>query len=579
VPPKIKRWQIAPRVPSLVLARFAERHLNPLIVQILYNRGITTPEQASAFLSPDALIGNPFQLAGMPQAVERIRRAIRAGEAMAVYGDFDVDGVTATVLLVQTLVSLGAKVKPYIPHRIDEGYGLNKEALQQLKDQGVRVVITVDCGVRSLDEVAFGKQIGLEMIVTDHHAPGAELPDAFAVINPKQQHCPYPSKELAGAGVAFKLAQALLRVETRVPLGKRQAPISEEALVDLVALGTVADLVPLTGENRVLVQRGLARLRESERPGVQALMRYAALKPEAMDAGTIGFILGPRLNAAGRLESALRAYDLLSTQYPGEADKLAQFLEETNRERQRLTMEMTAKAREVAALSAESERLLFVIAPEFPEGIVGLIASRLADEFYRPAFAVHQGEEESRGSARSISEFNVVAALDQCRDLLVRHGGHAMAAGFTVRNENLPALQTRLKAIAETELAHIELMPTLNVDAEASLSEMNLKLAEALAQLAPFGYGNREPIFVSRDLIVREARIVGTDHLKLTLSDGQILMDAIAFRQGSWLAQLPPRIDVAYQLEAQVWNGKPRLQLNVKDIKPTKDEGRKTNDE
>ncbi len=570
--PKIKRWQIAPRVSSLVLARFAERQLNPLIVQILYNRGITTPEQASAFLSPDSLIGNPFQLAGMHQAVDRIRRAIRAGEAMAVYGDFDVDGVTATVLLVQTLVSLGAKVKPYIPHRIDEGYGLNKDALQQLKDQGVRVVITVDCGVRSLDEVAFGKQIGLDMIITDHHAPGAELPDAFAVINPKQQHCPYPSKELSGAGVAFKLSQALLRAETQVPLGKSKLPISEEALVDLVALGTVADLVPLTGENRVLVQRGLARLRESERPGVQALLRYAALKPEAIDAGAIGFILGPRLNAAGRLESALRAYDLLSTQYPGEADKLAQFLEETNRERQRLTMEMTAKAREVAAMSAESERLLFVIAPEFPEGIVGLIASRLADEFYRPAFAVHQGEEESRGSARSISEFNVVAALDQCRDLLVRYGGHAMAAGFTVRNENLPALQARLKAIAETELAQIELMPTLNVDAEASLSEMNLKLAEDLAQLAPFGYGNREPIFVSRNLGVREARVVGTDHLKLTLNDGQIVMDAIAFRQGSWLEQLPPRIDVAYQLEAQVWNGKPRLQLNIKDIKPAKDE-------
>lgn len=571
MPPKIKRWQIAPRVSSLVLARFAERQLNPLIVQILYNRGITTPEQASAFLSPDSLMGNPFQLAGMHQAVDRIRRAIRAGEAMAVYGDFDVDGVTATVVLVQTLASLGAKVKPYIPHRIDEGYGLNKDALQQLKEQGVRVVITVDCGVRSLDEVAFGKQIGLEMIVTDHHAPGDELPEAFAVINPKQPHCPYPSKELAGAGVAFKLAQALLRAETQVPLGKSKMPIAEEALVDLVALGTVADLVPLTGENRVLVQRGLARLRESERPGVQALMRYAALKPEAIDAGTIGFILGPRLNAAGRLESALRAYDLLSTQYPGEADKLAQFLEETNRERQRLTTEMTAKAREVAAMSAESERLLFVIAPEFPEGIVGLIASRLADEFYRPAFAVHQGEEESRGSARSISEFNVVAALDQCRDLLVRHGGHAMAAGFTVRNENLPALQARLKQIAESELAQIELMPTLNVDAEASLSEMNLKLAEALAQLAPFGYGNREPIFVSRDLSVREARIVGTDHLKLTLSDGPILMDAIAFRQGSWLEQLPPHIDVAYQLEAQVWNGKPRLQLNIKDIKPAND--------
>jgi single-stranded-DNA-specific exonuclease len=572
VPPKIKRWQIAPRVTSLVLARFAERQLNPLIIQVLYNRGITNPEQADAFLSPDALMGNPFQLAGMHQAVDRIRRAIRAGEAIAVYGDFDVDGVTATVLLVQTLAALGAKVKPYIPHRIDEGYGLNKEALQQLKEQGVRVVVTVDCGVRSLDEVAFGKQIGLDMIVTDHHAPGDELPDAFAVINPKQQHCPYPSKELSGAGVAFKLAQALLRADDRVPLGKRTLPISEDALVDLVALGTVADLVPLSGENRVLVQRGLDSLRKSERPGLQALLRYAALKPEAIDAGSIGYLLGPRLNAAGRLESALRAYDLLSTQYPGEAEKLAQFLEETNRERQRLTMEMTARAREAAAMVAESERLLFVVAPEFPEGIVGLIASRLADEFYRPAFAVHQGEEESRGSARSISEFNIVAALDQCRDLLVRHGGHAMAAGFTVRNENLPALQTRLKEIADAELAHIELMPTLNVDAEVSLNQINLKLAESLAQLAPFGYGNREPIFVSRDLIVREARIVGTDHLKLTVSDGQILMDAIAFRQGSWLAQLPPRIDVAYQVEAQVWNGKTRLQLNIKDIKPAKDE-------
>lgn len=571
MPPKIKRWQIAPRVSSLVLARFPSLH--PLIVQILYNRGITTPEQADAFLSPDAFSASPFLMRGVNEAVERIRRAIRAGEAMAVYGDFDVDGVTATVLLVQALQSLGAKVKPYIPHRIDEGYGLNKDALQQLKDQGVRIVITVDCGVRSLDEVAFGKRIGLDMIVTDHHAPTDELPDAFAVINPKQELCKYPTKELSGAGVAFKLAQALMLADAQVPLGKtpRGVVISDDALVDLVALGTVADLVPLTGENRTLVQRGLASLRKSERPGLQALMRCASLKPESIDAGNIGFTLGPRLNAAGRLESALRAYDLLSTQYPGEAEKLALFLEETNRERQRLTSEMTQKARDAVASAVESERLLFVIAPEFPEGIVGLIASRLAEEFYRPSFAVHQGEEESRGSARSVSEFNIVDALDQCRDLLVRHGGHAMAAGFTVRNENLDELQTRLKAIAAQKLAEVELIPTLNIDAEAELSEMNLKLAESLAQLAPFGYGNREPLFVSRDLLVRESRIVGTDHLKLTVGDGSILMDAIAFRQGSWLDNLPPRIDVAYQFEAQVWNGKTRLQLNVKDIKPTED--------
>lgn len=565
MPPKIKRWQIAPRVSSLVLARFPSLH--PLIVQILYNRGITTPEQADAFLSPDAFSASPFLMRGVNEAVERIRRAIRAGEAMAVYGDFDVDGVTATVLLVQALQSLGAKVKPYIPHRIDEGYGLNKDALQQLKDQGVRIVITVDCGVRSLDEVAFGKQIGLDMIVTDHHAPTDELPDAFAVINPKQALCKYPTKELSGAGVAFKLAQALMLADEQVPLGKSRMAISDDALVDLVALGTVADLVPLTGENRTLVQRGLASLRKSERPGLQALMRHASLKPESIDAGTIGFALGPRLNAAGRLESALRAYDLLSTQYPGEAEKLALFLEETNRERQRLTSEMTQKARDAVASSVESERLLFVAAPEFPEGIVGLIASRLAEEFYRPSFAVHQGEEASRGSARSVSEFNIVEALDQCRDLLVRHGGHAMAAGFTVRNEHLDELRTRLKDIAAQKLAQVELIPTLHIDAEAGLSEMNLKLAESLAQLAPFGYGNREPLFVSRDLLVRESRIVGTDHLKLTVGDGSILMDAIAFRQGSWLDNLPPRIDIVYQFEAQVWNGKTRLQLNVKDIK------------
>ncbi len=566
MPPKPKRWQVAPRVSSLVVARFPQLH--PLLVQVLYNRGITTPEQAEAFLSPDALIGNPFQMHGMNSAVDRLRRAIRAGEAIAVYGDFDVDGVTATVLLVQALQSIGAQVKPYIPHRIDEGYGLNIDALTQLKEQGVRVVVTVDCGVRSLDEVAFGKKIGLDMIVTDHHAPGDEPPDSFATINPKQARCPYPFKELSGAGVAFKLAQALLRAEKQSPLSKHSTPIAEDALVDLVALGTVADLVPLTGENRALVKRGLAQLRESERPGIQALIRQAGVKPETIEAGTIGYVLGPRLNAAGRLESALRAYDLLATQYPGEADDLAIKLEETNRERQRLTTEMTLKARDSVADRAEEERLLFVAAPEFPEGIVGLIASRLAEEFYRPSVAVHRGDTESRGSARSISEFNIVAALDACRDLLVRYGGHAMAAGFTVVNEKLAELETRLREIAARALAELELAPTLSVDAEASLSDMNWAVQKALEQLAPFGYGNREPIFLSRNVIVRDARVVGTDHLRLMLSDGQVVWDAIAFRQANWMEHLPPRIDVAYQLEARTWNGDARLQLNVKDMRP-----------
>lgn len=571
MPPKIKRWQIAPRVSSLVIARFPQLH--PLLIQVLYNRGITTPEQAENFLAPDALIGNPFQMHGMNEAIERLRGALRGGEAIAVYGDFDVDGVTATALLVQTLKALGAQVKPYIPHRIDEGYGLNIDALKQLKEQGVRIVVTVDCGMRSLDEVAFGKKIGLDMIVTDHHSPGEELPDALAVINPKQPLCKYPYKELSGSGIAFKLAQALLRVETHIPnLSQASKPaggLSEDTLLDLVALGTVADLVPLNGENRALVKRGLARLRQSERPGVQALLRQAALKPETIDAGTIGYTLGPRLNAAGRLEHALMAYDLLTTQYPGEADDLAQKLEMTNRERQRLTNELTVKARDAIAATAETDRLLFVAAPEFPQGIVGLIASRLAEEFYCPAIAVYYGETESRGSARSINEFNIVAALDECRDLLVRHGGHAMAAGFTVRNENLSELETRLKEIATRALVDSALAPTLFIDAETLLHEMDWTIQKSLETLAPFGYGNREPIFLSRRAIVRDARVVGNEHLKLLLSDGKLAWDAIAFRQASWLGNLPKQIDVVYQLQAREWNGEARLQLNVKDMQPS----------
>jgi single-stranded-DNA-specific exonuclease len=265
----------------------------------------------------------------------------------------------------------------------------------------------------------------------------------------------------------------------------------------------------------------------------------------------------------------LRAYELLTTIYPDEAEKLAQELEGINRERQRLTSDLTMRARDVVAARAETEALLFVIDPEFLEGIVGLIASRLTEEFYRPSVAVHRGEAESRGSARSISEFNIVAALDECRDLLVRHGGHAMAAGFAVRNENLSALETRLREIAARALSPSELAPTLAVDAEAALTDVNWTVQKSLEQLAPFGYGNREPIFVSRNVIVREARLVGTEHLKLILSDGQSVWDAIAFRQGSWVGNLPPRIDVAYQLEARTWNGETRLQLNVRDMKPS----------
>src|SRR5512136_1011668 len=346
-----KRWVIAPLAPTDHLKRFPD--IAPLVVQILYNRGITDPDEMTAFLQAErpTSTADLFRMAGMNRTVDRIRRAIKAREPVAIYGDYDVDGVTATALLVQTLAAFGANVRPYIPRRADEGYGLNVEALQALKNYGVRLVVTVDCGMRSLTEVAFAKAIGVDLIVSDHHMPLEDLPNAYALINPKQPDCPYPFKELAGVGLAFKLAQALLIVNAKTD--EKKVALTEDELLDLVALGTVADLAPLLGENRVLVGRGLQQLRHTPRPGLRALIQISGVK--SIDTGAIGFSLGPRLNAAGRLDHALNAYDLLMTQDAAAADRIALDLDLRNRERQAMTKELSDKAREIVlAHSSES---------------------------------------------------------------------------------------------------------------------------------------------------------------------------------------------------------------------------------
>jgi single-stranded-DNA-specific exonuclease len=563
------KWQIAPPAPQDQLARFPQ--LSPLIIQLLYNRGITAPQDVQDFLAGAHPEGNPFRLKGMNQAVARLRQAIRQGEPMAIYGDFDADGVTATALLVETLSALGARVKPYIPHRVDEGYGLNTGALRQLASQGVGVVVTVDCGIRSITEVNYGRKLGLDLIVTDHHSVGEEVPPALAVINPKQADCRYPFKDLAGVGVAFKLAQALLRANRQVPVAKGKIGVNEEDLLDLAALGTVTDLAPLLGENRSLVRRGLERLNAAERVGVRAMIAQAGLKPGQIDATTIGFVLGPRLNAAGRLDDAITSYDLLTCRSPDQAANLAQELEDLNRHRQRLTLETLERAKEQVLAAGEDEKLFFAIGEDFLSGIVGLVAGRLTEEFYRPTLVVELGPEESRGSARSIPEFNITAALDQCDDLLIRYGGHAAAAGFTVANDNLETLQERLKTLAAEQLEAVELTPTLLIDAEVELSEVDWAIQALLTQLEPCGYANPAPLLLSRRAIVRDVRAVGTDghHLKLTLSDGRVVWDAIAFHQGQRASQLPRHIDVVYSLEVHDWNGEKRLQLNVKDLRPS----------
>lgn len=560
MPPRIaRRWRLAERVPPAVAQELAL--YPPLVRQILYNRGLRTAGEAQAYLEALPPAGNhPYALRGLPEAVERIRFALRHGERIAIYGDYDVDGVAATALLTHTLGLLGGEALSYIPNRFEEGYGLNIEALEDLKAAGVRLVITVDCGMRSPLEAEHARKIGLDLIITDHHTPGPQALPALAVINPKQAGDPYPEKHLAGVGVAYKLAEALLESAGR----------SAEEYLDLVALGTISDLAPLVGENRHLARRGLEMLRRPHRQGVYSLINAAQIAPQSITAETVSYILGPRLNAAGRLESALAALRLLLTTQVSEAAELAQRLESQNRERQNLTRQIQAQAEQMALEEDPQGLLFFAVHEEFNPGVVGLAASRLVEQYYRPAVVAHRGEEFTRGSCRSVSEFHITRALDQCADLLERYGGHAAAAGFTVRNRHLPELKERLKNIAEQELGRLDLRPTLRADAEVTLAEMHPDLLRYLAWLEPTGHGNPPALFLARHVRVLRSKAVGREgeHLKFAVTDGQVTFDAIAFRQGHWQENLPPYVDLLFQFEVNEYNGRRELQLNVRDLRP-----------
>ena len=559
-----KRWII--QSPITPQAREALAAFPPILQQILFNRGISTDADARTFLraQPNANT-DPFQLIGMQTAVDRIQFALSHQEPIAIYGDYDVDGVTATALMVEALQKLGADVRGYIPNRFDEGYGLNKDALDSLKADGVKLVITVDCGIRSPDEALHAQTIGLDIIISDHHHPdGDSLPPALAVINPKQHGDLYPDKDLAGVGIAYKIIEALFSVQPSTN------GFLLTDLLDLVALGTVADLAPLVGENRVLVRRGLRQIRETKRQGLFSLANIADVKIGKITAGNIGFMLGPRLNASGRLESALASLELLTTADFMRAGQLAQQLDVQNRQRQSITRSMQQRAEEIALSQDPEAFLLFAAHTEFNPGVVGLAASRLTEVYYRPAVVAAQGPDETRGSCRSIPEFHITDALDQCKDLLVRHGGHAAAAGFTVKNENLPELVARLKSVAKGQLSGKDLRQTLSADMEVSLGEINFEVLKNLSYLEPTGYGNPDAVFVSRDVKVKASRAVGSEgkHLKLTFEGERgMYFDAIGFRLGPLQKSLPARVDVMYTLEANEWNGRTSLQLNLKDVK------------
>ncbi len=560
-----RRWAL-PEPPS-PQARESLTAFPRTLQQILVNRGIETADAADVFLRPDErLNGDPSDIPGMDAAIHRIRQAMFGGERVGIYGDFDSDGVTGTVLLSEALQNLGLSVTTYIPSR-SEGHGVNRAALKSLHDDGCTLVITADCGVGGVNEGTAPPK-GMDIIVTDHHMPGDALPDFTAVVNPMRRESAYPSPKLAGVGVAYKLAQGLYReLDKEVP----------DALLELVALGTVADVAPLIEENRYLVNEGLTQMRDTRRPGIRILASIARRPLAGLTSEDIAFQIAPRLNAPGRLSHANDALRLLSTIDEEEARTLAVQLDELNQRRRELTEEAYNKIRERMTDDDMEAPAIVVGAPDIPAGIVGLVAGRLMDEFYRPSFVYStDGDGLIRGSARSIEEFDVDDALKQCSNLLTQFGGHHRAAGFSALESNLPAFRDRLRDLAASALDGVDLHPVLAIDAEGAPTRIAAELNSHMTRLEPFGEGNRKPIFLAGKMRVMSARRVGDgSHLRLSLAEADtgIEWNAIAFRQGGKAGQARGEIDVAFQFQENDGgpnaNRPPTLELNVQDFRPS----------
>lgn len=565
-------WQVLPAAPADFLQELASAGYSRLSAQLLYNRRLTTPEQIEYYFKATyATLADPLRIKDMGKAIERIKAARAAGERVAIYGDFDADGVTACALLVQYFQAAGIDVVPRIPHRVDEGYGLNVPALDRLAAQDVRLVITVDCGISNVAEVEYARQIGLDVIITDHHRPPEVLPAAFAILNTRQPGCEYPDKGMAGVGMAFNLVRALAAAGVKPKNG-----LKPRDLLDLVALGTVCDMAPLAGENRVLVAAGLKALNRTTRPGIVALIEAAGLKPGKLDTGSIGFGLGPRINAAGRIDDAIIAYELLLTGDLERARALANELTQKNKERQQKLAAVLEEARQQVYREQlhEKNNLMVLSGESWAAGIVGLVAGRLCEEFNRPVLVLERGPETSKGSARSVPHFNIIEAISECQDLLLRHGGHKQAAGFTLETARLDEFTARLQKLADEKLQAETLVPHLNIDLALELDEIETALDEA-GTLEPFGTENPAPVYVTYRAHLREVRPVGADgaHLRLKLYDPNRgrLVEAIAFRQGSRIDELLKSryIDLVYSIEQDEWQGQPRLQLRVTDFRPS----------
>ena len=534
------------------------------IQQVLYHRGLALQEDIEAFLDPGPeAMHDPRLLPDMDAALDRLEQAVAVGETVGILGDFDVDGVTGTALLARALEQLGLGVVPYLPHRVREGHGPNPDAVKGLADQGCTLMITVDCGVNDLEETELAARLGIHTIITDHHTPRPQLPRAVAVINPKVAGSRYPFLGLSGAGLAFKLAQGLYQ---------RAGQPWHPDLMALAAVGTVADVSPLVGENRYILKAGLRALADTRHPGLLALYQQAGVDSRGMNVEAISFAIAPRLNSAGRLDDAYLSYRLLTTDNPAEAAELAHGLERLNQQRRAQTDQGLEAARERTLQRDPMPSILLVGEEWYHPGIVGLTAGQLAEQFNRPAVAMCLGEESVRASARSIPQFNMIEALDQCADLFLRYGGHPQAAGFTMKRERLETFYQRMEAVAEERLAGLDLRPALNIDAEAPVASLLGAGFQWLRLLAPFGEGNPAATFLARDLQVQEARPVGAtgQHLRLRLREKGATFDAMAFRLADRWPQGCQRIDAVYRLETEYRGATEVVSLRLLDFAPSR---------
>jgi single-stranded-DNA-specific exonuclease len=560
------RWQIS-KVESEAVATLArELSIPPLVARLLVLRGIKEPVEADRFLHPSLRqLHDPFLMADMRAAVERLRQAIERQEKILIYGDYDVDGTMAVVVLLTALRSLGATVDAHIPHRLTDGYGMRVPVVERAHADGFRVVLSVDTGVREHEVLARAHELGLDCIVTDHHLPDSYLPPACAILNPCRDDCVYPEKNLSGVGVAFKLAQALL--------GERLTERHVQSYLKVVALGTIADVVPLVGENRVMVHFGLAGMCEPSQAGLAALLAVSGLEGRAVAAGDVAFRLAPRLNAAGRMENARDVIDLFTTSDPAQARAIAERLENLNHDRQRVEEEIVSTIEDLLRQQPEkARRYTLVFAGEgWHRGVIGIVAQRVVDRYHRPALVIGVEEGVGVGSGRSIKGFHLLEALDKASDLFERFGGHAQAAGFALPASRITELETRFERQARTVLAPDDLEPVLRVDAEVSLGELDSRLYEEVRRLEPYGFGNPTPVFVARDaLLVAPPRILKEKHLKLRVAQGARAFDALGWGMAEQAQGLAAgqHVDLAFALAENTFQDVTTLQLVVRDLRP-----------